>query len=99
MSDYPTGCKFAVKGGGHAMWAGAANIADGVTVDLGAINDVSVNEAYTLTSIGAGARWLDVYEKLEPLGLMVAGGRDSNVGVAGLILGGNGSYLTFQMTS
>ena len=96
-SNNATECKFAIKGGGHAMWAGAANIGDGVTIDLGAMNSVLINEAYTVASVGAGARWLDVYEKLEPLGLMVTGGRDSNVGVAGLILGGNWLYRVTQM--
>lgn len=70
------------------MWAGAANIDDGVTIDLGAMNDVIVNEAQTVASVGAGARWLDVYATLDSLGLSVVGGRDSNVGVAGLTLGG-----------
>ena len=89
-SDYPTGCKFAIKGGGHGMWADVANIADGVTIDLGAMNDVFVSKTHALSSVGAGARWLDVYRKLEPLGLQVTSGRDSNVGVARLILGGSG---------
>lgn len=81
-------CKSAIKGGGHMMWAGAANIADGVTIDLGSTNLVSVNAAQNVTSVGAGAIWLDVYLKLDPLGLAVSRGRDSNVGVAGLTLGG-----------
>jgi len=70
------------------MWAGAANIDDGVTIDLGTMNDVTVNDALTVASVGAGARWFDVYSKLDSLGLSVVGGRDSNVGVAGLTLGG-----------
>jgi len=85
-------CKFAIKGGGHTMWAGAANIVDGVTIDLGALNDVTVNEARTVASVGAGARWLDVYSQLDSSGLSVVGGRDSNVGVAGLTLGGLSRY-------
>ncbi|MCJ1285530.1 hypothetical protein MMC26_004870 [Xylographa opegraphella] len=81
-------CQFAIKGGGHMMWAGAANIAAGVTIDLAAMSDVSVNAARTLTSVAAGAVWLDEYSHLDALGLAVSGGRDSNVGVAGLTLGG-----------
>ncbi|MCJ1472932.1 hypothetical protein MMC13_001581 [Lambiella insularis] len=86
-------CKFAIRGGGHMMWAGAANVAGGVTIDLSAMNAVSVNAARGVTSVGAGAIWLDVYMKLDALGLAVAGGRDSNVGVAGLTLGGGLSYF------
>ena len=81
-------CQFAIKGGGHMMWAGAANIAAGVTLDLAAMNSVSVNAARTIASVAAGAVWLDVYSHLDALGLAVSGGRDSNVGVAGLTLGG-----------
>ncbi|KAM4065778.1 FAD binding domain-containing protein [Hirsutella rhossiliensis] len=29
------GCKFAVRSGGHMQWAGANNIRDGITIDLG----------------------------------------------------------------
>ncbi|MCJ1250543.1 hypothetical protein MMC30_007771 [Trapelia coarctata] len=87
-------CKFAIKGGGHTMWAGAANIDDGVTIDLGALNDVAVNKARNVAFVGAGARWLNVYSRLDSLGLSVVGGRDSDVGVAGLTLGGGLSYFS-----
>ena len=82
------------------MWAGAANIAGGVTIDLAAMNDVSTDAAQTTTSVGAGAIWLDVYCQLDALGLAVSGGRDSNVGVAGLTLGGilSESAETFQLS-
>ncbi|MCJ1401397.1 hypothetical protein MMC11_004610 [Xylographa trunciseda] len=86
-------CQFAIKGGGHMMWAGAANIAGGVTIDLAAMNNVSVNAARTVIHVAAGAVWLDVYSHLDALGLAVSGGRDSNVGVAGLTLGGGLSYF------
>ena len=76
------------------MSAGAANIEHGVTIDLDAMNAVTVNEAKNVTSVGAGARWLDVYSKLCPMGLAVPGGRDSNVGVGGLTLGGLRQHCT-----
>ncbi|MCJ1395726.1 hypothetical protein MMC18_008612 [Xylographa bjoerkii] len=91
--EFSQACQFAIKGGGHTMWAGAANIAGGVTIDLAAMNNVSVNAARTITSVAAGGVWLDVYSYLDALGLAVAGGRDSNVGVAGLALGGGLSYF------
>lgn len=69
-------------------WAGASNIQDGITVDLSAIREVSVSEDHSITSVGGGARWEDVYLKLDALGLSVVGGRVFNVGVGGLILGG-----------
>ncbi len=81
-------CQFSVKGGGHTPWAGAASINGGVTIDMSQIATTTVSSDKTVVSIGAGARWGSVYNTLIPQGLMVAGGRDSTVGVGGLILGG-----------
>jgi hypothetical protein len=55
---------------------------------MGAMDAVGVSEDRRVASVGAGAKWGTVYSKLEPLGLGVSGGRVSDVGVAGLILGG-----------
>ena len=82
-------CHFAIRGGGHMSWAGAANIQDGVTIDLSQMKAVSVNDEQTITRVGPGARWSDVYSTLSPMNLSVVGGRVSDVGVAGLTLGGN----------
>lgn len=51
----------------------------------------------SVVKVGAGARWLGVYEALEPLGLAVAGGRNGNVGVGGLLLGGGISHFTTRV--
>ncbi|KAH0538197.1 hypothetical protein GP486_008790, partial [Trichoglossum hirsutum] len=61
-------CKFAVRGGGHMAWAGAANIDEGVTIDMGAMSSVDVSEDKKLAYIGPGARWGEVYRKLEAMG-------------------------------
>ncbi|KAK2809499.1 hypothetical protein FQN50_003767 [Emmonsiellopsis sp. PD_5] len=87
-------CQFSVKGGGHTAFAGAASISDGIQIDMTSMNSVSVSSDKSKASIGAGARWLTVYQALESQGLMVAGGRDSDVGVGGLILGGGYSWFT-----
>ena len=87
-------CQFSIKGGGHTAFAGAASITNGVQIDMTGMNDVTVSEDRSVASIGAGARWLRVYQELESQGLMVAGGRDSDVGVGGLILGGGYSWFT-----
>ena len=80
--------KFAVRGGGHTVWAGSANIQDGVTIDMRAINDVKVSRDQTFTSVGAGALWRDVYTTLDAQGLATSGGRAAQVGVGGLTTGG-----------
>jgi FAD/FMN-containing dehydrogenase len=73
--------------------AGFANINGGVTIDMTALSSVTVNDDYTVVSIGSGAIWLDVYSYLDTLGLSVAGGRNCLVGVGGLTLGGGISYF------
>ena len=83
--------KFAIRSGGHACFAGSANVSDGVTLDLRGLNSIEVNEGSSQVSIGTGASWGEVYRKLDPLGLAVPGGRHSQVGVGGLTLGGKTS--------
>lgn len=39
--------------------------------------------------IGAGMKWTDVYQSLDRYNVTVVGGRVLDVGVGGLILGGN----------
>ena len=81
-------CPFAVRGGGHMWWAGAANIQGGVTIDLSAMNQIQLSQDQKITAVGPGARWADVYTQLNPKNLSVVGGRVGTVGVAGLTLGG-----------
>lgn len=81
-------CKFAVRGGGHTVWAGANNIIDGVTVDLSLMNSTTYNEADGTASILPGARWGSVYKTLGEYGVTVPGGRSGVVGVSGFLLGG-----------
>ena len=83
-----TSCKLAIRGEGQVSTPGAANIADGVTLDLSSLTDVNVNVGNSSVSIGAGARWADVYNALVPLGLAVNGGRPSYGGIGGLALEG-----------
>ncbi|RYP24613.1 hypothetical protein DL765_000439 [Monosporascus sp. GIB2] len=88
---------FAVRSGGHMAWAGANNIGDGgVTVDLGRMDWVQVlpeGEMEKTVDIGPGNRWARVYTELQAQGLAVVGGREGNVGVAGLILGGGMAFF------
>lgn len=79
---------FAIRGGGHTPWAGSANIDGGVTIDMRSLNDLAVNEDKTIASVGAGATWGEVYQKMDSLGLAVVGGRGSSIGVGGLLTGG-----------
>ncbi|KAL8992991.1 MAG: hypothetical protein Q9169_006681, partial [Polycauliona sp. 2 TL-2023] len=86
--------KFAIRGGGHTVWKGSANIEDGVTIDMRAINTVEVSKNKTVTSVGAGALWRDVYTVLDEMGLATSGGRAAQVGVGGLTTGGGLSFFS-----
>lgn len=85
-------CQFAVRSGGHTTWAGAANIVDGVTMDLSMMNSTTYHADNNTAAVLPGARWKSVYETLDPIGVAVAGGRAGTVGVAGLVLGGGNSF-------
>ena len=86
-------CPFAIRGGGHMFWAGSANIAEGVTIDLSSFTAVSVSADRKTTSAGGGTRWSAIYSKLDPIGLSIVGGRVFDVGIGGLVLGGGGISL------
>lgn len=70
------------------MFAGASNIQGGLTIDLAKLNQIQISQDRTLTYVGAGNHWIDVYTKLEEQQLAVIGGRVAGIGVGGLTLGG-----------
>jgi FAD/FMN-containing dehydrogenase len=84
---------FAVRGGGHSPTAGWANIGNGVTLDLSTLKNISVSADQTVTHVGAGAAWVDVYSYLDPMNLTITGGRAATVGVGGLTTGGECTHL------
>lgn len=88
LRNFNLQCPFAVRGGGHTPWAGASTIQNGIVVDLSAIDLVTVSTDHTVTSVGAGARWIDAYLELDAMGLAISGGRVASVGVGGLTTGG-----------
>lgn len=56
--------------------------------------DLAVDLDSETVRFGPGGRWADIYHALAPYDRIVAGGREGQVGVAGLILGGGKSFLT-----
>jgi len=78
---------------------GASNAPGGVTIDLSGIDDIDVSDDLESVRIGTGNRWAGVYRKLEPLNRTVAGGRNSDVGVGGFVLGGQFSQLVHMILS
>ena len=86
---------YAIRSGGHTPFAGAANTNGGVTIDLRAMDAVNVNPNHTITAVGAGSIWKNVYEKVQPMNLTVLGGRVAGLGVGGLTTGGKLKTLNF----
>jgi len=85
---------FALRSGGHTQFAGGNNIQDGVVIDLSHLNWTRFDSASETVDIGPGARWRTVYAELQKHGRVVAGGRDGNVGVGGILLGGGKTFFT-----
>ncbi|KAH9892197.1 hypothetical protein F4778DRAFT_751205 [Xylariomycetidae sp. FL2044] len=86
--------QFAIRSGGHMIWKGAANIERGITVDMRAINSVTLTEDKKGAILGAGGIWSDIYTELVPHNLTVMGGRVAGIGVGGLSTGGGINYLS-----
>ncbi|KAH5563420.1 hypothetical protein HBI26_180750 [Parastagonospora nodorum] len=78
----------AVRGTGHTPFAGSANIAGGVTVDMRGLKGIALSDDKSTVEIGVGEKWASIYTELEKHGLTTAGGRVGRVGVGGLVLGG-----------
>ena len=58
---------------------------------------VSLNDNHSVARVGAGATWIDVYQHLDASGMQVSGGRNGNVGVGGLLVGGGISHFTTKL--
>lgn len=58
------------------------------------MTDLSVDTDSETVRFGPGGRWADIYAALAPYDRIVAGGREGQVGVGGLILGGGKTFLT-----
>jgi hypothetical protein len=85
-------CPFGIRSGGHAVYANANSVSEGLTIDLGYLNATTYQPGSSHASIQPGARWGAVYDVLAKDGVAVVGGRVTGVGVSGLILGGGNSF-------
>ncbi|KAH9024017.1 FAD-binding domain-containing protein [Lactarius deliciosus] len=82
---------FGVKSGGHSGNRGFSSTR-GVQISLARFNTFNVNTQARTVELGPSLLWDDVYERLDPYGVTVIGGRIPGVGVGGLILGGGYSF-------
>ena len=82
-----------IKGGGHNI-AGTATAEQGVTLDMSRMREIIVDPQARLAHVGPGCRLKDVDRATQQHGLATVLGFVSDVGVAGLTLGGGLGYLT-----
>ncbi|KAI9454043.1 FAD-binding domain-containing protein [Lactarius psammicola] len=82
---------FGVKSGGHTTNHGFSSTR-GVQISLARFNTFNVNSEAQTVELGPSLLWDDVYQRLDPYGVTVIGGRYPGVGVGGLILGGGYSF-------
>lgn len=75
---------------------GYANTDGGVLIAFTKMKQLHLCADKSFVSVGPGNTWLDVYQYLEPHGLVALGGRVGSVGVPGLLLGGGVSFYSNQ---
>jgi FAD/FMN-containing dehydrogenase len=90
---YEHGLLLSIKGGGHNI-AGTAIAERGLTLDLSRMRDVTVDPDARLAHVGPGCLLKDVDQATQEHGLATPLGFISEVGVAGLTLGGGLGFLT-----
>jgi FAD/FMN-containing dehydrogenase len=87
------GLLLSIKGGGHNI-AGTSIAERGLTLDMSRMRDVTVHPDARLAHVGPGCLLKDVDQATQEHGLATVLGFISEVGVAGLTLGGGLGYLT-----
>lgn len=87
------GLRISTKGGGHNI-AGTAVADGGLMLDMSRMSTVEVDPAAMLASVGPGCLLQDVDRATQAHGLATVLGFISEVGVAGLTLGGGLGYLS-----
>jgi FAD/FMN-containing dehydrogenase len=87
------GLLLGIKGGGHNI-AGTSIAEGGLTLDMSRMRQVTVDPVARLAHVGPGCLLADVDRATQEHGLATVLGFISQVGVAGLTLGGGLGYLT-----
>lgn len=82
------GVQLGVRSGGHGF-SGRSTNDGGIVIDLQLLDSIEVvDEERRQVRIGAGARWMDVADALDPYGWALTSGDYGGVGVGGLATAG-----------
>jgi FAD/FMN-containing dehydrogenase len=90
-----TGVPIVARSGGHS-YAGYSTTR-GLIVDLSGFDGIRPNRTAGTVRVGAGARLIDVYSTLIPLGVTIPAGSCPTVGMGGLALGGGVGFASRAM--
>ncbi|MBW4718021.1 FAD-binding oxidoreductase [Saccharothrix sp. SC076] len=74
------------RGGGHSYAGNSVNT--GLVLDLRGLDEVRVDPASELVTVGGGTRMATLYAALEPYDLAFPAGNADDVAIGGLVLGG-----------
>jgi FAD/FMN-containing dehydrogenase len=81
-----------VRGGAYSM-DGLSSPDCGMLIDLSPMTDIHVDPGKALARVQGGALWKDVNRETQAFGLAAPGGTVSEMGVAGLTLGGGYGWM------
>lgn len=88
--------KLAVRGAGHLAAPDVSSVDAGILFAMTKFTQMELSDDQSTLQVGPGLRWEQVYEYLDPFGLVVVGGRIAPVGVPGLLLNGGVSFYNAQ---
>ncbi|KAF2795486.1 oxidoreductase [Melanomma pulvis-pyrius CBS 109.77] len=94
MEVWKERCQFAIRGGGHTPFAGAANIEQGVVIHLKHMPSPGLAPDHKAITVSPSVTWDNVFATLDAFDLATLGGRVGGVGVGGLTTGCGISYFS-----
>ncbi|KAF8305871.1 FAD-binding domain-containing protein [Clavulina sp. PMI_390] len=87
---------FGIKSGGYAH-SQEQSSTTGVQISMKGFQDIDYDKASGTARLGVGNTWGKVYQALEAYKVTVPGGRVSDLGVGGVILGGGYSHIANEV--